>query len=312
MKSIEIQHILNKVLFYLNYPFYLKKIKTWVKRYVTEELNNEEINKLKALIWSNKLTKKEIKKEIKGIETRHIEQKYSIWSNYLEKKLPKKYKDSEFKISNTPVLTNIIVETRKHPHFKVVVQNIISNTQHLKAGLQIYHGTENEIYVKESLKDYTNIQFINLNVANINIEDYNKILLSKSFHENISSDKFLVFQTDSISFKQLNKSFLKYDYIGAPWKKENHIKYQAVVGNGGLSLRSKTAILSILNKNIERPSLMPEDLYLAQILRSQNYIIPTFDEAMSFSIEEVFYNNSFGCHKCWDTFTIKQLESIFS
>jgi len=303
---------LNLIVFYIKFPFLSYKIENWVKRYVSEDLKPEEIKKLRLLFLREKLNKKTLKKEIKNIEENILSKKSIIWNDYLEKRLPKKYTNCNLRISNTPELTAIIIETRKHTHFKVIVQNTITNLQHLNIGLQVYHGTNNENFVKECLKQYENIEYININVGNIDIEGYNKIMLSKTFHENIPTDLFLVFQTDSITFRALDKKFLQFDYIGAPWKKSNHLTYKAEVGNGGLSLRSKTAMLSILNQNIERPKFMPEDLYLAQILKKQNYNIPSYSIASEFSIEEVYNPHAFGCHKCWETITIAQLNTILS
>lgn len=307
-----IKHIYAILTFWVNYPLLLIKLNTWVRRYISEDLSNQDLKKLREQLLQEKLTKKELKQRIENIEEQFLYRKLNIWNHFLEETLPKKYLSSNFILSKSPDLTCIIAETREHPHFKVIVENTISNTQHLNIGLQVYHGTDNEEFVRNSLKNYQNIEFINLNVSKIDIEGYNQILLSKNFHERIPTDKFLVFQTDAVTFKPLDKKFLEYDYIGAPWKKELHEEYKAEVGNGGLSIRSKAAMLKIISQNIPRIKNQPEDLYLAQILKKQNFNVAPYDIALEFATEDVFNMQTFGCHKSWELIKFIELKQLLS
>ena len=265
-----------------------------------DDFSKKELEDIKKHVFKNKLLKPEILNYLENInkEKRQIRKHY--WNSFIENNLTAKHKKQTIQISKTPIITATIVEARKHPHFKTIVQNVLSNLDHLEVGLNIYHGTENEVFVKNCLKDYKNIRYINLQVKNLDIEAYNKIMLSKEFHEAIPTEKFLVFQTDTISFKALDEKFLHYDYIGAPWRKANHKEYKATVGNGGLSLRSKSAMLNILQQNIPRASNMPEDLYLSQILTAQKFNIAPYDVALQFATEDVYTENTFGCHKSWE------------
>jgi hypothetical protein len=90
--------------------------------------------------------------------------------------------------------------------------------------------------------------------------------------------------------KDAINDFLKYDYVGAPWP-------SAIggtrVGNGGLSLRKKSKMLHIINSRPYRGEA--EDVYFC----SNPLYMPTVAEAMRFSVEHVFYPESFGCHKPW-------------
>jgi hypothetical protein len=55
----------------------------------------------------------------------------------------------------------------------------------------------------------------------------------------------LIFQLDTLLSEQYKNNiynFLDYDYVGAPWA------FNHKVGNGGLSLRKKSKMLEILNK----------------------------------------------------------------
>ena len=92
------------------------------------------------------------------------------------------------------------------------------------------------------LQDITplNVKFTNLNVDNLSIKEYNKLLTSVWFYEQLLSKKFLLFQTDSCLLKDGIEDFLEFDYIGAPWP---HLRNQ--IGNGGFSLRDKHVCIQI-------------------------------------------------------------------
>lgn len=305
-------YVLKNFLFFISIPYYFFKLTKWFKRYSKEEPTVSEISKLKKEIILGKLNKKEIIHAIEALESVKKKNRLTYWNSFIETKLTKKHKNQALRIAKNPTITATIVEARKHPHFKTIVQNALSNLEHLEVGLNVYHGTENEAFVKDCLKDYNSIRYINLQVKNLDIEAYNKIMLSKEFHREIPTDKFLVFQTDTITFKPLDKEFLNYDYIGAPWRKENHDRYGAQVGNGGLSLRSKTAILTILEQNIPREENDPEDLYLSRILTQQQFNIAPYEVALQFATEDVYAENTFGCHKSWELIRLEQLKKIIN
>ena len=291
--------------------YFSKKIPNWYRKFVGDiQIPNEIFDSLRDEIYKNRLNKQQIKDFLIKIQKENAYKNKKIWDNYMEEILPKKYADLDLIIARKSDLTAVIVETRKHPHFKVVVKNVMLHLQHLNACLHIYHGTDNGDYIKEALKEYKNINFINLDVKNLDIEAYNKIMLSKEFWKGIESDKILVFQTDAITFKPLNKKFLEYDYIGAPWKRHICKKNKVAVGNGGLSLRSKQMMLSIIKQNIPRKKNTPEDVYLCQIIKKQNYNLAPFDKALEFATENIFNNQAFGCHKIWEETTSEQLMKI--
>ena len=69
------------------------------------------------------------------------------------------------------------------------------------------------------------------------------------YWEMLQGDRLLVFQSDSVPCSGSNHEideFFDYDYVGAPWVYNDHEG-----GNGGLSLRNRTAVISMLKHNIE-------------------------------------------------------------
>ncbi len=194
--------------------------------------------------------------------------------------------------------TAIIIEPRKHHALSFVLNNFLDNLSD-EWGFIIFHGTQNVDYVNTIIHQLDptyqlRIKTINLNISNLNSSSYSKLLVSPSFYDDIPTETFLVFQTDSIIIpqnKHLIHSFLEYDYVGAPW-------IYGVVGNGGLSLRKKSKMLEIikykkyLNNN--------EDEYFSlNIPSSIQYHRPSIELAKTFSVETIFHESPFGIHNCW-------------
>ncbi len=84
------------------------------------------------------------------------------------------------------------------------------------------------------------------------LDEYSRFMLYK-LADYINSDFALVVQYDGyiINPAKWTDDFLKYDYIGAPWRKNNYFTKDCEnirVGNGGFSLRSKK-LLNIFNEH---------------------------------------------------------------
>ncbi|KAK0738368.1 hypothetical protein B0T18DRAFT_441123 [Schizothecium vesticola] len=78
------------------------------------------------------------------------------------------------------------------------------------------------------------------------------------------AEHVLVFQTDSIlcanSRRTLN-DFLDYDYVGAPWAADSRFG-----GNGGLSLRRRSAVVDVLRHQVRRNNSEAEDVWITDRL----------------------------------------------
>lgn len=196
--------------------------------------------------------------------------------------------------------TAIIIEPRKHKALEYVLKNFYDNLDKDKWNFIIFHGNLNKDYIENIIKknNFNNMNMISLNKDNLSIGEYNKLLTSKEFYNNIPNETFLIFQTDSlINPKNKDKinNFLNYDYVGAPWNWNKH------VGNGGLSLRKKTKMLEIIDKFTYDPK-DPEDAYFNGYELDLNKILlnkPSYEEAQLFSSETVWNPNSFGIHSPW-------------
>lgn len=89
-----------------------------------------------------------------------------------------------------------------------------------------------------------------INVEKLDYKGYNHYVLYRVF-EHIHTDYALLVQNDGyvLNPKKWDDKFFEYDYIGAPWKKQEHFTEdgkEVRVGNGGFSFRSKK-LLNIFN-----------------------------------------------------------------
>uniref|UniRef100_A0A6C0B8W0 DUF5672 domain-containing protein n=1 Tax=viral metagenome TaxID=1070528 RepID=A0A6C0B8W0_9ZZZZ len=197
----------------------------------------------------------------------------------------------------------VIVEPRIHKALLFVLKNFLENLSN-EWNIIIFHGNLNKRYIKSlidnKLSQYKGrISLVNLNIDNLTREEYSRLFVSnKNFYRFIPTETFLVFQTDTMIFppyKNLINNFLKYDYVGAPWPHDPRNNGHNV-GNGGLSLRQKSKMLEIMDKEQEKN--LPEDVFFSCTTEVELYK-PSAEEAKLFSIENIFSDQTFGCHQPW-------------
>jgi hypothetical protein len=192
--------------------------------------------------------------------------------------------------------TAIIVEPREHKALPFVIKNALDNLSN-DWNVIIFHGNKNIEFVNSIVHGLERITTHNLNVDNLQRDEYSRLLMDRKFYDHIPTEMFLVFQTDSMIFEK-NKDrindFLKYDYVGAPWK-----HHQNQVGNGGFSLRRKSKMIEIIEKE-PKPQCphFPEDFFFS-FPRNVSLYKPSYEEAKYFAFESEFYTDCFGSHQPW-------------
>ena len=211
--------------------------------------------------------------------------------------------------------TAIIVEPRCHDALEFVLKNFYDNLSD-EWKFIIFHGENNKEIILNICCKYFNpkrLLLVNLKVDNLTPQQYNKLFYTEELYDYISTDTFLVFQTDAIictTYKELINDFLKYDYVGAPWSHFNH------VGNGGLSLRKKSKMLEILKIKKENNKIFDtngkyinEDVTFSLSHDTDNIHIykPTVEKAKEFAIESIYNNKSFGIHKAYNYMNISEI-----
>ena len=219
------------------------------------------------------------------------------------------------KIKSNSLYEAVLIEFRDFPHVEFLIRNTI-----LKLGSKWCHtiicGNLNyDSFVNICKSISSKINIIKIDVDNMTQTEYSKFLTTMDFWNLLKGEKILIYQEDSIIFKNNIQDFFDYDFVGAPFLKTSNDTPNCV-GNGGLSLRSKSIMIEIINKfsakdykyntstldymnhvNLEFP---PEDVYFSKCMQDQIIgIVANWEVAHDFSSESVFNNNSFGAHKFW-------------
>ncbi len=204
------------------------------------------------------------------------------------------------------IYTAIIVEPREHKALEMVLNNFLENLS-VEWNIVLCHGNLNYQYcidiINKMPSSYkTRIRLVNLGVDNLKWEEYSELLVSKDFYDNIPTEVFLIFQTDTIickDYKDKINKFIQYDYVGAPWATHAPLTQEFIhtVGNGGLSLRRKSKMLEIIDKL--KYNGEPEDQFFVRGCKLYNCNQPSFEEAKDFSVETEMNPEPFGIHKPW-------------
>jgi hypothetical protein len=210
----------------------------------------------------------------------------------------------------------IIIEPRPHDAFQLVLENFLTHLDN-NWDIIIFHGNLNKEYLTNLIdfhfeKYKPRIKMIHLDINNLSISNYNKLMRCKKLYDYITTDVFLLFQLDTLISDKYNNTvydYIQYDYVGAPWGD--------TVGNGGLSLRRKTKMLEIINTY----TWLSEDDYEDKVFSNywaENFFPqlcikvykPSASDAKLFSVETTFSPCSFGIHKVWDYASDAELQQI--
>jgi hypothetical protein len=209
---------------------------------------------------------------------------------------------------------SVFIEFRTLPHCECIIKNCVEKLDNSWSHTIICNN-DNYTYM-ESMCDRINknIKIIKLDISKTTHNDYNNLLLTKEFWNMLTGEKILIYQSDSFIFKGNLFDFQEWDYIGAPFQ-INSIEGHNV-GNGGLSLRSKSKMIEVLDKvdlshNVYRDFVnnykkkkeldnYPEDVVFSQNMQKLNIgKVADFETAKKFCIDSIYYEDSFGMHAMW-------------
>lgn len=226
----------------------------------------------------------------------------------------------------------ILIENRKDIKIEPILLNLLHFTTD-EIGIQIFYNQENEEFIKDIINKY-NLQNISLNklpYETFDIDDYQDFLFSEEFYDNINGEKILIFQTDSLLFKQFDMNYFKFDFIGAIWNEDTMkqptlsklFKNKIPIGNGGFNIRNNIKCRMIADKiyNFKRPSInvYEDNIYsylLQENMETLDVSFPSIEEAKSFSVETVAHPDPMAMHAFYKYFTDKDgqnyINSIFA
>jgi hypothetical protein len=212
----------------------------------------------------------------------------------------------------------VIAEPRKHPHLEYVLRNVM----HFLGdswGLQIFAGQQNMQFIEEFTRDWGCVHIDPLGVDNLDTRGYNQLKKSVVFWERVQGEHILWIEPDCLLRRRGIEEFLQYDYIGAPWAEHLAVSPCCRVGNGGLSLRRKCAMLEIArNANPDFKLFAPEDVFfcvnmnLCNVQHPGKFALPSLQCASHFSVESIYYSDPLGLHKVWEHLPADQVHSLLS
>jgi len=209
-------------------------------------------------------------------------------------------------------LVAVIVEPRVDNLEKILRSFLVSMPK--ETHFQVYHGTKNKHVMDlfaEEIKE-GRISLWDLGVDNLTIEGYSALLTSEAFWRSMQSERVLIFQTDTITCSQSPVSleqFAQYDFIGAPtpahirgllrfvFLARGHRLLHTQYYNGGLSYRSRSAMLAVLAA-YPWDGITSEDVWFCAFLPKVGGRLPSVEEARKFSFEaERLSGIPWGLHK---------------
>jgi len=215
----------------------------------------------------------------------------------------------------TSIYESVLIEFRCLPHLEFLIRNTIIKLGE-KWSYTVICGNLNYNYMLDMCQNIsTKIKIIKTNYDNLLPSEYSLFLSSLDFWNLLNGEKILIYQEDSIIFKTNIEDFTKWDYIGAPWSIEQNDN-NAGVGNGGISLRTKTCMIDIINRisihdtiynsdtikyvTLTNSSVPPEDVYFSKNMEDLNIgMLADRENAIAFSTETIVNKNSFCGHTFW-------------
>jgi hypothetical protein len=138
-----------------------------------------------------------------------------------------------------------------------------------------------------------------------NLQDYNRFMTRASTWEPlIKYDRVLIFQHDSMILRDGIEEFLEWDYVGAPWKFQEH------GGNGGLSLRNPRKNLEVIKHREWSMAHGYEDVFICNHLHEVGGKLAPREVCQRFSVEAIFQLGTWGYHQIHSHLSSDQCEQI--
>jgi hypothetical protein len=229
----------------------------------------------------------------------------------------------ELRRFRTPSLRNVavLVETRRNAHMQSVLQ-VFERALPSEFAFQIFHSAHNRAHVYEAARTlrHAKVVFSELDYRNgaLSIVEYTQLLMSAEFWWSVAGETILLFQLDSVlcSHAYLNVTdFLHFDFVGAPWIYRHACQVSSAkvaVGNGGLSIRSRSKMLQLYERVVAAQLHADEDVHIgcACADEARHMACADVDHAAAFSVESIFHPAPVGVHKPWVHLDSQQLGAL--
>jgi hypothetical protein len=220
----------------------------------------------------------------------------------------------------------VLIDNRPNPLSIVSVLFTLANTRSFNWVCKLYTSKKGISYYKKYLGKYAEIiHEPSLDVNIFHIDVYNELLKNVSFWKGLKAEKCLIIQDDGVIIRPGVEQYMIYDYIGAPWADAPGNEYLKnvvnpnLVGNGGLSLRTVSKMIEVIEKFDSEKKLLffrniniiPEDVYFVKGLTRIEANLPNIENAAPFSSEELCFMGSIGFHKLWGYFNANIVAEFF-
>lgn len=195
----------------------------------------------------------------------------------------------------------VTIETRILENFHETVN---AHMKHLPGfELVIFGSDENEDFLSRNISNFIHHK---LHFEKFGQHEYNLTLTNYKFWELLCEyDRVLIFQHDSMILRDGIDEFLEWDYVGSPWKFQQH------GGNGGLSLRNPRLMFDLCKGYEWNPTLGNEDVFFCNLMRLQHIgkLAPR-GICQQFACESIFQLGALGYHAIDSYLTPEQCEQI--
>lgn len=247
-----------------------------------------------------------------GLELAQRQRNHRNWNEFIERTYPQVRK---FQFRDIPEESDrfvVMVEPREHPHLEYVLRNVM----HFLGpawGLQLFVGRKNKAFVKDIVKDWNKVHVAEIGTDNLTAAEYNQLKKTPGFWELIKGEHVLWIEPDCLLCHGEVDPFLEYDYVGAPWDDWMTVSGHVRIGNGGLSLRRKSAMIEIGRTcNRDASVFQQEDVFYSvnMHLQPERYRLPALEVAQRFAVETIYHPNPLGLHKAWKFIPSGQFEML--
>mmetsp|Transcript_45591 Transcript_45591/g.74306 ORF Transcript_45591/g.74306 Transcript_45591/m.74306 type:complete len:349 (+) Transcript_45591:32-1078(+) len=152
-----------------------------------------------------------------------------------------------------------------------------------------------------------------------NILPYNRILFSPAFWDRLLHENILLVHADAwicINTTDSIYQWLKYDYVGAPWNYSPPGGHR--VGNGGFSLRKRTAMKNVISFFAEQ-GMGPADVFIERnedevfgnvIYNDLSGLVPSEEDATRFAVCGKYYDKPWAIHAYWKYLTFEESKQM--
>jgi len=186
----------------------------------------------------------------------------------------------------------VLVERRIHENLAFILRNMFYFAPHWS--IVVVCSDENYNYLKE-ISSNNNVRLLQLFEGSPDRDtarnEYNSLLKSAEFYENLPFEHLFIVQTDTYLRKPIDESMFDYDYVAAPFN------WNYDCAGGGMSYRKKSTMIDVC-KNFKK-DISSEDCFICENTKELGYKVPNYLDGMKYVCESCFYVDPMGVHQWW-------------